>query len=324
MTEAAQRLRSPVPTSVSEQARTFLAAGNDAVAVDLDPESVQSLPAPDDVERWLRHIEQTDRRIAQRFAGLEFPAEIEDTEISGVHAYVLRPSDLADDPGVPIFLDFHGGALLYGGAELCRLMAAPGAMVRAMITWAADYRMPPLHPYPAPLDDAVALYRALLEQRPPEDIFVGGASAGGNLASALMVRAREEGLPRPAGLVLLSPEVDLTESGDTFSTLLGIDNVLSRLMPINLLYANGHDLADPHLSPLFADVSGFPPTFLQSGTRDLFLSNTVRMHRRLRDAGVEAELHVWEAMPHGGFAGAPEDLEVQMEARKFLDNHRRR
>jgi acetyl esterase/lipase len=116
--------------------------------------------------------------------------------------------------------------------------------------------------------------------------------------------------------------VDLTESGDSFQTNSGIDNVLGSLMPANFLYANGHDLAHPYLSPLFADVAGFPPTFLQSGTRDLYLSNTVRMHRKLRAAGVEAELHVFEAMPHGGFAGAPEDLEVRMELRRFLDRHR--
>ena len=150
-----------------------------------------------------------------------------------------------------------------------------------------------------------------------------GASAGGNLAAALVVRARDEGLPLPAALVLISPELDLTESGDSFHTNLGIDNVLGSLIQTNLLYANGHDLDDPYLSPLFADVTGFPPTFLQAGTRDLFLSNSVRMHRKLRAAGVEAELHVFEAMPHGGFAGAPEDLDLRLEIRRFLDSHRR-
>jgi acetyl esterase/lipase len=183
--------------------------------------------------------------------------------------------------------------------------------------------MPPLHPYPAALDDAVAVYRALLDERAPGDIIVGGGSAGGNLAAALLVRAKDEGLALPAALVLLTPEVDLTESGDSFQTNLGIDNVLGLLREVNLLYANGHDLAHPYLSPLFADVSGFPPTYLQAGTRDLFLSNTVRMHRKLRSAGVDAELHVFEAMPHGGFGGtAPEDFEARAELRRFLDRHR--
>jgi epsilon-lactone hydrolase len=197
------------------------------------------------------------------------------------------------------------------------------AISTGMIHWAVDYRMPPLHPYPTPLDDCMAVYRALLDRRAPQDIFVGGGSAGGNLAAALIARAKDEGLPMPAGLVLMTPEVDLTESGDSFTTNLGIDNVLGRLMQTNLLYANGHDLTHPYLSPLFADVTGFPPTFLQAGTRDLFLSNTVRMHRKLRSAGVDAELHIWEAMPHGGFGGAPEDIEIRLELRRFLDRLRR-
>ncbi len=129
----------------------------------------------------------------------------------------------------------------------------------------------------------------------------------------------------PAALVLLSPEVDLTESGDTFVTLRDADTTLGSLMPVNELYANGRDLAHPHLSPLFADVSDFPPTLLQSGTRDLFLSNTVRMHRHLRAANVEAELHVFEARPHAGFGGrTPEDLELNAELRRFLARHQQR
>ena len=280
------------------------------------------MPALDDVDGWLRHVEQADSYMLQRFAG-DFPLSVDDTEIGGVHTYVLRADDVPDDPRTPILLDIHGGGLVMGGGEVCRLMASVSAMASGMITWAPDYRMPPLHPYPAALDDCLAVYRQLLEARPPADIFVAGGSAGGNLAAALVVRARDEGLPLPAAVVLLTPEVDLTESGDSFHTNMGIDNVLGSLMESNLLYANGHDLAHPYLSPLFADVTGFPPTFLQAGTRDLYLSNTVRMHRTLRAAGVEAELHVFEAMPHGGFAGAPEDLEVRVEMRRFLDRHRR-
>ena len=201
-------------------------------------------------------------------------------------------------------------------------MGANAAVRTGLHTWAVDYRMPPDHPYPTPLDDCVAVYRALLERKPPEQIVVGGGSAGGNLAAALMLRARAEGLPMPRALLLITPEVDLTESGDTFDTNAGVDYVLlQRLTESIALYAGDHDLRDPFLSPLFGDVSGFPPTFLQAGTRDLFLSNAVRMHRALRAVDVEAELHVWEAMPHGGFFGAPEDAEIGVEVRKFLAKH---
>jgi len=158
----------------------------------------------------------------------------------------------------------------------------------------------------------------------PRDVIVGGSSAGGNLAAALILRARDEGLPLPAAAVLLTPEVDLTESGDSFHTNLGLDSVLTaRLMPTNLLYADGHDLAHPYLSPLFGDFTkGFPPTFLQAGTRDLFLSNAVRMHVALREAGVPADLYVLEGAPHGGFFGtAPEDDQLDRVVRRFVDEH---
>ncbi|MCU1524899.1 MAG: esterase [Microbacteriaceae bacterium] len=87
---------------------------------------------------------------------------------------------------------------------------------------------------------------------------------------------------------------------------------------MNRLYAGDNDLAHPYLSPLFGDVPGFPPTLLTVGSRDIFLSNAIRMHRKLRDAGVAAELNVFDAMPHGGFGGAPEDADHPAAVRDFL------
>ena len=158
----------------------------------------------------------------------------------------------------------------------------------------------------------VESYRDLLTRhRPPGKVAVVGVSAGGGLAAAGILKLRDLGLPLPGAAVLLTPEVDLTESGDTFETNKDIDVILGRRLTESIeLYAGGHDLRDPYLSPLFGDLRrGFPPTLLISGTRDLFLSNTVRFHRALRRAGLQADLHVFEAMPHGGFFGAPEDAE---------------
>lgn len=308
------RPAAPIPTSISDAARQYLAAPP------IDP---TPYPAIDDTDGWLALIEGTDAYVAQILVGYTFPVTSEQREIAGVKNYVIRADGVTDTDETPIYLDMHGGALITGGGDLSRIMGGVAAMTNGMITWSVDYRMPPLHPYPAALDDCMAVYRALLEVRDPAQIFVGGGSAGGNLAAALIARAKDEGLPMPKALVLLSPEVDLTESGDTFHTLNGVHTGLRSLMPVNLLYAAGHDLADPYLSPLFADLTGFPPTFLQSGTRDLFLSNTVRMHRKLQAAGVESELHVFEAMPHGGFGGgAPEDFEMNAAVRRFLDHHR--
>ena len=184
--------------------------------------------------------------------------------------------------------------------------------------------MPPDHPFPAGLDDCVAAYRALLSKHRPEDIIVGGGSAGGNIASALLLRVREEGLPLPAAAVLLTPAVDFTGAGDTRYTNFGIDTVLSsRTDAARDLYTNGHDPRDPYLSPIYGDFNkGFPPTILASGTRDVLLSDTVRLHRALRRAGIPAELHVLEAAPHGWFFGtAPEDAELDAEIKRFVDEH---
>jgi acetyl esterase/lipase len=216
-----------------------------------------------------------------------------------------------------VYLDFHGGALiLFGGDIIIPLAQKLSLVVKANVV-SVDYRMPPDHPYPAGLDDCVAVYKGLLERHGAHNIVIGGASAGGNLALATILRAKAEGLPMPAGLALLTPEIDLTESGDSFQVLKGLDR-LGPLIEVNRLYAGTTPLTDPYVSPLFGDFSGdFPRTFIQAGTRDLFLSNAVRLHRALRRHDIEADLHIWEALPHGGFLVAPEDAEIDEELYKF-------
>ncbi len=304
-----------VPESVSEQARRFLAMDLFGTGDGIDAE---------DLDGWRSMVAAANEMLLAsllpRVQSLR--STIEEVLIDGVPVFNVTPEGVAVDGDQPVYLDIHGGALIMGGGDVCRVMAQATAAQVRLRTWSVDYRMPPDHPYPAALDDCLAVYRGLLRVQAPERIVVGGASAGGNLAAALMLRARDEGLPLPAALVLLTPEADLTESGDTFQTNLGIDSVLTASLADSIaLYAGDHDLSDPYLSPLFGDFAGFPPTLLQSGTRDLFLSNTVRMHRNLRAKGVEADLHIFEAMPHGGFFGAPEDEELTGEIRRFLTSH---
>jgi epsilon-lactone hydrolase len=304
----------PVPGSISPEAQAVLAG---TAVID-----ATEYPALDDPEGWRALVSAQDETVLAMMSARasSIDAVVVDVELDGVRIFDVTPANTSDVDRV--VLDIHGGALYMGGGPVCRAMGATTSGRIGRRTWAVDYRMPPAHPYPAPLDDCVAAYRRLLRDHRPQDIIVSGASAGGNLAAALILRVRDQGLPLPAAAVLLTPEVDLTESGDTFRANLGVDTVLTKsLMPANLLYANGHDLADPYLSPLFGDfVKGFPPTFLASGTRDLFLSNAVRMHRALRSCGIEAELHILEAAPHGGFFGfAPEDAELDRELRRFVD-----
>jgi acetyl esterase/lipase len=306
----------PVPGSISPEAQAILSMG---------PLSDPSYPAPEDTQAWRAYIAGHDEMMlaALSLRAAAVAADVEEIEIAGVPVFSITPHGSATDDR-RVFLELHGGGLVVGGGPVCRAMGLSAISRTGVRTLAVDYRMPPDHPFPASLDDCVAVYRALLDSRAPGQIVVGGMSAGGNLAAATILRARHEGLPLPAAAVLLTPELDLTESGDSFQTNLGLDMILTgSLMPANLLYAGGHDLRDPYVSPLFGDFStGWPPTLLSAGTRDLFLSNAVRMHRALRAVDVPAELHILEAAPHGGFLwDTPEDKELDREVRRFVEQH---
>lgn len=306
----------PVPSTVSPQARAVLAN---------PPAESFEFPALDDPKAWRAMIAAHDAAIAAMMAGRSAaaPVTVRDRGLAHCRVYEITPEGL-DDGDNRVYLDIHGGGFIWGGGDLCRIMASGTAVRMAARVWAVDYRMPPDHPFPAALDDCLAAYRALLDERPPDRIIVGGASAGGNLATALILRARDEGLPLPAAAVLMTPGADLTEAGDSHQVNLGLDPLIpGSARPSFLLYAAGHDLSHPFLSPLNGDFTkGFPPTILTTGTRDMLLSDTVLLHRALRRAGVPAELHVTEAGGHGGFMGmAPEDQEILGEVRRFADTH---
>ena len=191
-----------------------------------------------------------------------------------------------------------------------------------------DYRMPPEAYFPAALDDGVTVYKNTLKTTPAKNIAVFGTSAGGALTLEMMLRAKALGLPMPAAIAPGTPMSDVTKVGDTFYTNELVDNVLvSRDGFCDAgakVYAAGHDMKDPLLSPVYGDLSGFPPTILTSGTRDLLLSNTVRVHRKLRQAGVEATLQVFEGQSHAHYLrddSAPETKETFAEISGFFARH---
>lgn len=299
----------PVPAFLSPIAKAYLQP---------QPKSA-TYPSLDDKDGWRAYVAAVDQSVLPllRQIGGHASGETAERDACGARVYEIEPAGLDPDDRC-VVLEIHGGGLIMCGGELCRMMGIGTAARLGRRVWSVDYRMPPDHPYPAGLDDCLAAYRALLRERAPGEVVVSGGSAGGNLAAALMLRSRNEGMPMPAGLILGTPEIDLTESGDSFHTNDGVDPGLRSLMPVNLLYADGHDLRHPYLSPLFGDLNGLPPTILTTGTRDLYLSNTVRMHRALRASGVEAELHVTEAGPHTGFPGGPEGQEIDQEVRRFI------
>lgn len=310
----------PLPQSISEEARRVL-------SMPRAPEVVY--PSQDDREGWLALRRQTDERFAIASAmALEASAgrsTVETTTIGGVTVHVGTPAALSSAHHNQARITLHGGGFINLAGDWARAEAALAAADWQCVSYGIDYRMPPDHPYPAAVDDAVAVYRSLLERYAPHAIVISGTSAGGNLVLAATLKARDQGLPLPGALIVNTPECDLTESGDSFDVLAHLDGRLPTRIPESIaLYAGGHDLRDPYLSPLFADFSaGFPPTYIQSGTRDLFLSNSVRLHRALRNAAIAAELHVWEAAPHGGFfmSDTPEAAEEYAEQARFLSKY---
>jgi epsilon-lactone hydrolase len=305
----------PAPDSVSKEAQAVLAMGR------LGPPP-RDLPALDDVEGWRAYVAETDGFVrsmvgdaAQGFAG-----SLEERDLGPCALYVVVPDGAPEDDR-RVFFDIHGGAWVLGGGDLCKRTTIASAQAVQLCTWSVDYRMPPDHPFPTPLDDCLVAYRMLLDERSPSEIVVGGASAGGNLAAALILKARDEGLPLPAAAIFNTGAFDLTGAGDSWQINDGLDNVLSGpVEPCTELYAGGHDRREPYISPLFGDLTGFPPALFLTGTRDRLLSDNVRMHRALRKAGIDAQLHVWEAASHGGFLGmAPEDAERFEEMRRFAE-----
>lgn len=278
-------------------------------------------PPAADIPAWREVMAQREQLFAPIVARMVANARtpVVDAVIGGVPCYVARPDGWDAATGA-VYLYFHGGAFVFGGGSYARALAAANADALGVACVSVDYRMPPDAPFPAAPRDCVSVYLALLDQYPAHRIVIGGGSAGGNLAAAAALILRDEGHPLPAGVVLLTPEVDLTESGDTFRTNALLDVVLKGGLPeCNALYLGDTAPDHPYASPLLADLTGFPPTFIQAGTRDLFLSNSVLFHRKLRRLGIRADLHVWEAMPHGGFGGqTPEDADVYAEIAAFI------
>ncbi len=198
-------------------------------------------------------------------------------------------------------LYFHGGVYVMGDAFLAADLASQVGRRTNARTISVDYRLAPEHPYPAAVDDALAAYEALLDDGvAPSDIVFAGESAGGGLAIATLVNARDHGLPLPATAFVMSPYVDLTLAGTTLASRRDVDPLLSReaLQARVADYTAGQDAALGLISPLFADLSGLPPLIIQAGTHEVLLDDAVRLARQATGADVEVTLDITPHVPH--------------------------
>ena len=224
---------------------------------------------------------------------------------------VLTPGTLGGVPVLEIGIDgvtpagtlvwFHGGVYVLGSARTSAGLASDVARRARARVIAVDYRLAPEHPYPAALDDALAVYRALLgEGTDPARIAVAGESAGAGLAVAMLVSARAGGLPMPACGVLFSPYADLTLSGDSMTGKASADPAFRPgAFPVRVKdYAGPADPADPLISPVFADLRGLPPLLIQAGSNELLLDDAVRLAGRAAAGDVPVTLEVTPGVPH--------------------------
>ncbi|MFK8019918.1 MAG: alpha/beta hydrolase [Pseudomonadales bacterium] len=310
-----------------------------AAASDILRNSIANAPQPNVVNRSLAPKNKTEWEavIAQRtverkvdIAQLEKRANvsIKRDEIGGVGVYYVVPNSLAAAHKSHLFIHLHGGAYVFGGGDASVAEAAIIAGFSGMRAMAIDYRMPPTHPFPAALDDVVAVYKKLLETYKSSAIAIGGTSAGAGLSLAAVHQFKTLELPVPGAVYAGTPWADLTKTGDSLYTNEGIDRILvtydGAIGAAALLYANGQDLKNPLLSPVYGEFADFPPTYLVTGTRDMFLSDTARTHRKLRRAGVVAELNVYEGLSHAGYlvaVGSTEQKQVYSELAEFLTKH---
>jgi len=283
--------------------------------------------SPKTKEEWKEWVEYT--RISREY-GVKKQAEkynvsIKKEMIDGINVYTITPISLANKNTKHLFVYLHGGAYIFGGG-MSALSEAMLIASRAKIpVISIDYRMPPDHPYPTAIEDVVRVYQSLIKTHAPKSIALGGSSSGAGLALATVHKLKALQVALPAALFIGTPWADLTKNGDSLYVNEGIDRKIVTydgfITAAAKLYANGTDLKNPGLSPVYGDFSGFPPTMLVTGTRDLFLSLTVRVHRKMRKAGVKADLNVYEGLSHVEYfvvPNAPESIEVYSELREFL------
>lgn len=218
--------------------------------------------------------------------------------LAGLPAAWLVPRGAPDDA---VLLYWHGGAYLVGSIRSHRPLVshiANAAGVQAVIP---EYRLAPEHRFPAAVEDAVRAYRQLLDDGiKASRIVVGGDSAGGGLTVAMLLSLRDAGVPLPGACVLLSPWLDLTGSGESMRTRAGQDPLFTpHDMPhVVSQYCDEHELRQPLVSPVFADVDGLPPTLIQAGEDEILLSDSERFAAKLRTAGIDVHLDVWPGMWH--------------------------
>lgn len=300
----------PVPKTVSDEAQQFLGR---RIAGDSKPQTLAERRSGTD--KW------------QAGAGAQFQkiygTKTEEQTMAGVPVRIITPSEIPDANKNRVLINLHGGGFNSDSGSLSE--SIPVAALTKTQVIAVLYRLAPEHPFPAGLDDAISVYKEVLKTHRPQKVAIYGTSAGAILTAEMAQRIKQLGLPMPGALGVFSGMGDFSRSGDSQAifALQGLSGPLQipGSTPPNTEYVGSTDRKDPVLSPLFGDSHGLPPTLFITSTRDLLLSGTCILQRAYLNAGVDARLIVFEALPHAFWNDAklPETREANQDMANFFD-----
>ena len=288
-----------IPTTISKKAQEMLKN----MTMNLPPSFVT--PAPDDLEGW--------KKLNQQFSCMpiygsqltvdSYQPNVTVTKLGNVNVLDVKPKDWNDNGKVLVYL--HGGGV-FCSANSTLAAATQVANTTGLRVISVDYTLAPLSKWNQTTSEVVSVIQALIKDRgySLNDIAMYGDSAGGGLVAGSVLRMRDEGIGIPAAIVLWSPSTDVTRSGDSYHTLKNADPFItsdSDLMFKNMAdaYANPSDQKNPYVSPVYGNFSkGFPPTLIQGGTKDILLSDFIRLYQAIDQADIPVKLDIYEGMPH--------------------------
>ena len=274
------------------------------------------VPAPDDVEGWkaLQRANDEAKESSAEKKAAAFGVTYKEISIAGVPVVEVIPAELASAEKIAVYT--HGGAYVLNSAKAVIESAMFFAAETGLRVIAVDYTLAPHSKWQDTIDDVIGVFKALAEQGfEPGDIVLYGDSAGGGLAAGVTLKMRDLGMDMPAALVLWSPWADISETGDTYVTLRDAEPFFTYehvLGPAALAYADAKDHRNPYVSPVYGEFEkGFPPTLIQGGTKEIFLSNFIRLYQALDQAGQTVKLDIYEGMPHVFIPIMPRSAESQ-------------
>jgi acetyl esterase/lipase len=294
----------PVPKTISPEAQELMVSG-----------------------KWMPAGGTKERDSFMEKMKAAYPVEVEATTLGGVKVWAVTPKHVAPKRQDRLLICLHGGGFTSDSGSL--IESIPIAALTGTKVVSVLYRLAPQFPFPAAVEDSTVVYTAALKIHKPKKVAIYGTSAGAVLVAQTAVQIRKNSQPLPAALGFFSGYVDLARYGDSrwIYGSGGLKDFSAMIEPLKGLgmvpYVADHDRKDPVLSPMYADLKGFPPTLCMTSTRDHCLSGTTDFHRALLRAGVDARLMVFDAMPHAFWYrfDIPESKEALEAQAGFLDQH---